>query len=59
MDQITLFTAIISYIRSLPPGNPVYMDLLKVVVGSIVWIGGLIGFMYLRERKLRAAAINK
>jgi hypothetical protein len=31
--------------------NPAYMDIVKILVGSIAWIGGLTGFMWWREKQ--------
>jgi hypothetical protein len=55
MEQF-LILALLSLINSLPPiSNPAYLDILKVVVGSITWIGGFLGFLYWREKKLKPA----
>jgi len=31
--------------------NPAYADLLRIVVGTTAWIGGLTLFMWVREKK--------
>lgn len=54
-----LFFSLVSFLKSLPYDNPALLDILKVVVGSTLWIGGLVGYMYLRERRLKIARINK
>ena len=46
---------IISLIMSLPKSNPAYLDLLKLVAGSALWFGGLVGFMYWRQYKLKSS----
>jgi hypothetical protein len=58
MEQF-LISTLISFINSLPADNPAYLDILKLVVGSIGWIGGLGIYMYWRERKLKTAVIKK
>lgn len=45
----------VSIINSLPATNPAYLDLAKLVVGSILWFGGLVGFMYWKQHKLKPA----
>jgi membrane associated rhomboid family serine protease len=57
--EVFLFYALFSFFKSLPYDNPALLDILKVVVGSTLWIGGLVGYMYLRERRLKIARINK
>jgi hypothetical protein len=57
--EVFLFFAIVSFLKSLPYDNPALLDILKVVVGSTLWIGGLLTYLYMRERKLKAARINK
>jgi hypothetical protein len=46
---------VLSVINALPAENPAYLDLLKLVAGSMLWFGGLVGFMYWRQFKLKAA----
>ena len=48
-----MFFALINFVKSIPVDSPALMDILKVIVGSTVWIGSLITFMYMRERKLK------
>lgn len=58
--MLQLFISILVFVaRNLPANNPAYLDILKVVVGSITWIGGLVGYVYWREKNLKAAAANK
>jgi hypothetical protein len=57
MEQF-LILALISFVKSLPENNPAYMDILKLMAGSVAWIGGLTTFMYLRAKKLKTAVIN-
>lgn len=35
--------------------DPAYMDIVKILAGSIGWIGGLTLFMWIREKKKEAA----
>jgi hypothetical protein len=58
MELFFLAPLISAFINNLPASSPAYMDLLKLVAGSILWFGGLIGFMYWRQFKLRTA-VNK
>jgi len=61
MEQLFILTlvSVVSFVKTLPASNPAYLDLIKVLVGSVTWIGGLLGYMYWRERNLKAAAANK
>jgi hypothetical protein len=61
MEQLFIYSliSVVSFVKTLPANNPAYMDLVKVVVGSISWIGGLLGYLYYREKNLKAAAVNK
>jgi len=61
MEQLLIntFISFVSFVKTLPASNPAYMDLIKVLVGSVTWIGGLLGYMYWREKNLKAAAANK
>ncbi len=54
MEQFLIFS-LISFIKTLPENNPAYLDILKLVVGGSAWIGGLAGFVYYRDKKLKAA----
>jgi hypothetical protein len=54
-----LFFVVFSFFKSLPYDNPAFIDILKVVVGSTAWIGSLVIYMYLRERRQKIAQINK
>jgi len=58
MEQFLIF-CLISSIKSLPANSPAYLDILKVLVGSTAWIGGLVGYMYWREKKMKTASVNK
>jgi len=58
MELYFLAPLISAFINNLPAASPVYLDLLKLVAGSLLWFGGLIGFMYWRQYKLKTA-INK
>jgi hypothetical protein len=57
--EVFVFLAIVSFFKSIPYDNPALLDLLKVVVGSTMWIGSLVTYMYLRNRRLTATHINK
>ena len=52
MEQFILLS-LMSFFKNLPDNNPAYLDILKLLVGSTLWIGGLVGFMYRREMKLK------
>jgi len=54
MELYTLISLASAVIEKLGSGNPVYLDLLKLAAGSVLWIGGLMGFMYRRQLKLKA-----
>jgi hypothetical protein len=56
MELYILIPILSTIVEHLPAANnPAYMDLLKLVMGSVLWIGGLAGFMYWRQFKLKAA----
>jgi len=55
---MSLFFAILSFIRSLPFDNPAMLDILKVIIGSTAWIGSMVAFMYWRDKKLKTVAVN-
>ena len=57
METYFIF-ALLTLFNSKPTFNPVYIDLIKVFVGTTLWIGGLAIYMYRRERKLKLA-LNK
>jgi hypothetical protein len=57
MEQFLTYS-LVSFLKSLPENNPAYLDILKLVIGSTAWIGGLAGFVYYREKKLKAAAVK-
>ncbi len=44
--------------ESLTSGNPAYLDLAKMIIGSVLWIGGLTGFMYWKQSRIKAATIK-
>jgi hypothetical protein len=54
MEQLFI-SSFVTYFGNLRLDNPALLDLLKMVMGTTLWIGSLIGFLYLRERKLKAA----
>ncbi len=54
MEQLFI-SSFIAYFGDLHLNNPALLDLLKMIVGTTSWIGGLVGFLYMRERKLKAA----
>lgn len=59
MEQL-LFSELIFLIRNLPMNNPAILDLMKLLVGSTVWIGGMVYFLYLKEKKGKElVSINK
>jgi hypothetical protein len=53
--EIFLISAFISLINSKPEISPAFIDLIKLVAGITIWIGGLAFFMYRREKKLKLA----
>lgn len=55
---MALISMLVSFMISFPQDNPAYLDLLKLIGGSLCWFGGLVGFMYVRQRKLKTAVIN-
>jgi hypothetical protein len=57
MEQFLTYS-LVSFLKSLPENNPAYLDILKLVIGSTAWIGGLAGFVYYREKKLKAATVK-
>lgn len=54
MEQLFI-SSFVAYFGNLHVDNPALLDLLKMVAGTTLWIGGLVGFLYMRERKLKAA----
>jgi hypothetical protein len=58
MELYTLFSLMTEIVEKLNFRNPAYLDLLKMVGGSLLWFGGLMGFMYQRQRKLKVLTIN-
>ena len=56
MELYLLISFLFTLVEHFPSANnPAYMDLLKLFVGSVLWIGGFIGFLYWRQLKLKAA----
>lgn len=55
MEQL-IISSFVSLYNSLPAVSPAYMDILKLIVGATSWIGGFVGFLYIRDKKLKAAA---
>jgi hypothetical protein len=59
MEMYILISLLSTMVDHLPAANnPAYLDLLKMIVGSVLWIGGLVGFMYWKQFKMKAA-VNK
>jgi hypothetical protein len=54
-----LISQLISLVKTVPLGNSAMLDLMKLILGSSAWIGGMVLFMYLRQRKLKESPINK
>jgi hypothetical protein len=50
-----LFVQLASFVSHIQEINPAYLDLLKIFVGSIAWIGGLTLFMWRREKHKNSA----
>ncbi len=57
--ELFLFFAAVNFFKSLPYDNPALLDILKVVVGSTLWIGGMVTYLYMRERRLKTARATK
>ena len=57
--EVFLFFAVVNFFKSLPYDNPAMLDILKVVVGSTLWIGGMVTYLYMRERRLTTARATK
>jgi hypothetical protein len=58
MELYTLFSLIPEIVEKLNFSNPAYLDLLKMVGGTLLWFGGLMGFIYQKQRKLKVLATN-
>ena len=58
MEQLFL-NSLVDFVTGLTNNNPVYFDILKMAIGCTAWIGGMAGFVYYREKKLRAAVVSK
>jgi len=54
-----LFFSLVSFLKSLPYDNPALIDIVKVVTGSTLWIGGILAYIYWRERKLKTIQASK
>jgi hypothetical protein len=46
-----LFVSLASMMSNIHEINPAYLDLAKIIVGSVGWIGGLTLFMWFREKR--------
>ena len=57
MELYTLISLTSMTIQKLDFSNPAWLDLAKMSVGTISWIGGLTGFLYWRQSKLKKAII--
>jgi hypothetical protein len=57
MELYTLLSLIAITIEKVDFSNPAWLDLLKMVVGTVSWIGGLTGFLYWKQSKLKKAVI--
>lgn len=53
MELYTLISLMAMTVERLDFSNPAYLDLLKMIGGTVLWIGGLMGFVYQKQRKLR------
>jgi hypothetical protein len=45
-----LFVQLASFVSHIQGINPAYLDVVKIFVGSIAWVGGLTFFMWWREK---------
>lgn len=59
MELLPGFFTFVTFFKSLLSDNPALLDILKVIIGSSAWIGGMVVYMYLRDKKLKAAVINR
>jgi hypothetical protein len=55
MELYTLITLTAMTLDKLDFSNPAWLDLIKMIVGTVSWIGGLTGFLYWRQSKLKKA----
>jgi len=55
MELYTLISLTIMTIQKVDFSNPAWLDLAKMLVGTVSWIGGLSGFLYYRQSKLKKA----
>ncbi|HEY4965155.1 MAG TPA: hypothetical protein VII28_02100 [Puia sp.] len=55
MELYTLISLTIMTIQKVDFSNPAWLDLAKMLVGAVSWIGGLSGFLYYRQSKLKKA----
>jgi hypothetical protein len=55
MELYTLISLIAVTVEKLDFSNPAYLDLIKMVVGIVSWIGGLTGFLYWKQFKMKKA----
>jgi hypothetical protein len=49
-----LLVQFVSLMSNMQDINPAYIDLVKILTGSIAWIGGLTFYMWQRERRKTA-----
>ncbi len=54
-----LFFVLFSFFKSLPYDNPALLDMVKVIAGSTLWIGSMVSYLYLRDKKLKRAQASK
>jgi hypothetical protein len=57
MELYTLISLLTLYIDKLDFNNPAWIDLIKMIVGVVSWIGGLTGVLYWRQLKLKKAVV--
>ena len=55
MELYTLISLLAMTVEKLDFSNPAYLDLLKMITGTVLWIGGLMGFLYWKQSKLKSA----
>jgi hypothetical protein len=55
MELYTLVSLLALYVDRLDFSNPAWVDLIKMIVGVVSWIGGLTAFLYWRQLKLKKA----
>jgi hypothetical protein len=58
MELSLMISLAITMGEKLTSGNPAYLDLAKLIIGSVLWIGGLTGFMYWKQSRIKTATIK-